>query len=160
LKVKLGRQEMNDLKAQPVSGKVYGYIPDTVEPRLFRSYELQVNLPGTSRLQVDAMDHDFISHELIGTTIIDLEDRLFDERWKTLGVDAVTKPKPNETKEEKEEREKRFRLLPTERRALWNAASSNSQGTLECWLDIMTPHEVKSKSSLHIDSSFLNHLSA
>ena len=38
---------------------------------------------------VDCYDYDFIGQDdLIGTTYIDLEDRLFDKRWRVLGAGA------------------------------------------------------------------------
>lgn len=40
--------------------------------------------------QIEVWDHDFITKDdLIGTTVVDLEDRWFDGRWKEMGGDAL-----------------------------------------------------------------------
>ena len=47
---------------------------------------MDAELPGTSQLIIDVMDKDTIgSDDLIGSTIIDLEDRWFDQRWQEMG---------------------------------------------------------------------------
>ena len=47
---------------------------------------MDAELPGTSQLIVDVMDKDTIgSDDLIGSTVIDLEDRWFDQRWQMWG---------------------------------------------------------------------------
>ena len=47
---------------------------------------MDTELPGTSQLIVDVMDKDTIgSDDLIGSTVIDLEDRWFDQNWQILG---------------------------------------------------------------------------
>ena len=47
---------------------------------------MDTELPGTSQLIVDVMDKDTIgSDDLIGSTVIDLEDRWFDQNWQIWG---------------------------------------------------------------------------
>ena len=46
---------------------------------------MDVELPGP-QLQVDVYDYDdFTSDDLIGRTLVDLEDRWFDPGWKEMG---------------------------------------------------------------------------
>lgn len=40
-------------------------------------YELYCEFPGDTKLTIQVMDHDFIGDDLIGETIINLEDRFF-----------------------------------------------------------------------------------
>lgn len=60
-----------------------------------------------------------VKDELIGHTKIDLEARFFNDQWK------------------------KYPLKPMEYRTLWTPASSNPQGQLKLWIDIMTPEEAK-----------------
>jgi len=64
--------------------------------------------------------------DLVGTTVIDLENRQFSEDWRSLDV------------------------KPIEARRLSHPLSSNSQGQLELWLDIMTPEEAASHPKIEI----------
>ena len=56
---------------------------------LFTSFELRTHLPGDSLLEVSVLDHDMFgraSDDLIGTTRIDLEDRVFSPTWQGMQV--------------------------------------------------------------------------
>ena len=67
LKLSLGSQKVSDRKH---------YIDNTVEPEFYKSFELTTTLPGEGRLHIKCMDYDFISSDdVIGETVIDLEDR-------------------------------------------------------------------------------------
>ncbi len=114
LVVKVGKQTYNDLNP-PAGCKKWGYITDSVEPDLYRSYEFDVTLPGTSQLTVTAYDYDNpFASDLIGSTTFDLENRLFDPRWQELGREHESGTV--------------FRPLPLERRSLWVPSSKNPQG--------------------------------
>ena len=55
----------------------------------YQYYDLLVELPGSSKLAIQVMDYDTLfSDDLIGETLIDIEDRYFDNRWQ----DLVNKP--------------------------------------------------------------------
>ena len=55
----------------------------------YQYYDLLVELPGSSKLTIQVMDYDTLfSDDLIGETLIDIEDRYFDNRWQ----DLVNKP--------------------------------------------------------------------
>jgi hypothetical protein len=110
-------------------------IDDMTDVDLYKLVELNAELPGSSQLVIDVMDKDDIgSDDLIGTTIIDLEDRWFDKRWQELGrenrVSATDDPGAI-----------RWDTKPVEVRSLYAPTSNNSQGVLHCWLDILTPAE-------------------
>ena len=82
-------------------------------------FEINTTMPGASLLTIECWDYDGFgrrSDDLIGTTEIDLDDRLFSESWKKLS------DKP-----------------PIERRHLYTPFSSHSQGSLTLWIDIMDP---------------------
>jgi len=65
------------------------HLSDVVDADFYRVYEVPVQLPGPARLAIDVMDHDpgisAACDDLIGTTVIDLEDRWLDPRWHGLG---------------------------------------------------------------------------
>lgn len=77
LRISLGKTVFND---RPNA------INDATDVDLYKLVEFNAELPGTSQLTIEVMDkNDFGSDELIGKTVIDLEDRWFDERWKRIG---------------------------------------------------------------------------
>ena len=87
--------------------------------------EFNVFLPGYSTLEIEVWDHDFLGFdEFIGSTAIDLDDRLFSERWNCLGADTAI------------EKEK-LREVPSEWRSLWSPTSKRPQGRIHMWLDIL-----------------------
>jgi len=78
------------------------------------------NFPEQTVLEVGIWDwNQVVSDELIGATKIDLENRFFSDEWHALP------------------------LKPMEFRSLWNPSSSNPQGQLKLWIDIMTPLEAQ-----------------
>jgi Ca2+-dependent lipid-binding protein len=55
-------------------------------------YELKTTLPGISQLHVQLWDKDtFVADDLIGETIIDLENRFFSKIWRNLPYVPVEK---------------------------------------------------------------------
>jgi hypothetical protein len=81
VKVRLGKDTRGHAKE---------HVENTSDLDWFKSYTFKrnVKLPGDSRLHVEVWDHDqFAFDDLIGSTIIDLEDRLLDQRWHDLGND-------------------------------------------------------------------------
>lgn len=52
---------------------------------IYKMYELRGLLPGASQLHVQLWDKDsFVFDDLIGETVIDLENRFFSKRWRNL----------------------------------------------------------------------------
>ena len=123
LKVRLGEHEIDDCSS---------YISDTLDPEFYKLFELNAELPGASQLELEVWDHDdFTPDEMIGKTVIDLEDRLFHKGWGKLGKDH-------------EKAGKEGPLKPLETRALWSNGSSNPQGRLQLWVELLSPEEAKS----------------
>jgi len=99
----------------------------TLNPIFFKCYEANVMLPGDSELNIEMWDWDQIgSDELVGRTVIDLENRQFSEDWRS------------------------WDRKPIEVRSLWHPCSSNPQGQVELWLDIMTPEEAATNPKVPI----------
>ncbi|KAJ6653222.1 hypothetical protein lerEdw1_010008 [Lerista edwardsae] len=68
IKIKIGKKRM---------GEREDYIPNTLEPTFGRMYELTCSIPVEKDLKISFYDFDvFPPDDLIGDTIIDLEDRL------------------------------------------------------------------------------------
>ena len=61
------------------------YIKNTKNCKWYQYYDLLIELPGSSKLRLQVLDHDqLFSDDLIGETSIDIEDRYFDNRWQSL----------------------------------------------------------------------------
>ena len=94
---------------------------------------MDAELPGTSQLIIDVMDKDTIGYDdLIGSTVIDLEDRWFSKEWQDLGKENMITPDANPLNA-------RWNTKPVESRILKIPTSSQIRGTLQCWVDIMKP---------------------
>jgi len=120
LKVNVGDDKFNDRK---------NYISDATDVDFYKCIELHTELPGASLLEIECMDYDAFGFgdDMIGKTVIDLEDRWFDEKWRNLG-------KENQVDEEGK---MRWATKPLERRSLYVPTSHSPQGNLECYVDIM-----------------------
>jgi hypothetical protein len=126
LKIKLGKQKFNDRD---------NAIDDVTDADFYQLIEMNAELPGTSQLEISVMDKDDIgSDDLIGKTVIDLEDRWFDSRWQQMGRANRIMPTddPNNL---------RWDTKPLEVRSLFAPTSNNPQGNFTCWLDILSPAE-------------------
>lgn len=101
------------------------YQLDNSEPDFFKKFEFEGKFPGTSPLQIDVWDYDMVfGDDLIGTSILDLEDRYFSMEWNGL----VEKP--------------------IEYRQIYHPSTSISQGTVKMWVEIdhvNVPAEMKKK---------------
>jgi len=93
--------------------------------------------PGPSQLEIEAWDRDAISaDDFIGKTIIDLEDRWFDQRWQALGK-AFASPTF-------------LAPRPVEHRPLYIPIRATTQGVLSMWVDIMDAGTAKKFKPLDI----------
>jgi hypothetical protein len=127
LKVKLGDVIFDDRK---------NAVDDATDVDFYKMIEFGCELPGVSQLTIQVFDHDFIgSDDLIGETVIDLEDRWFDNKWQAIGSENKIDPSGFS------EKTPRWNTKDLERRTLYVPTSNASQGVVECWLDIMTPGE-------------------
>eukprot|EP01156_Anaeramoeba_ignava_P017863 Anaeramoba_ignava/a90184_286.p1 GENE.a90184_286~~a90184_286.p1 ORF type:complete len:1304 (+),score=348.32 a90184_286:131-4042(+) len=96
------------------------YKKATLRPDFFKCYELPCVIPGNSELTISVFDHNIVgSDELIGSTVVDLENRWFCEEWQNLN------PKP------------------VEYRSLWCPTSTNPQGKVEMWVEILTEEQAR-----------------
>jgi hypothetical protein len=128
LRLTLGKDKISDRK---------NYIEDTTDPDFYKMFVLNAKLPGASMLKIEAMDHDLVGgDDLIGATTIDLEDRLFDQRWVDMG-------KMYETSS-------RLRLKPLETRTLNIPTSRAPMGNLKLWVDILTPSQAHDYAPIDI----------
>eukprot|EP00742_Colponemidia_sp_Colp-10_P006543 GILJ01007013.1.p1 GENE.GILJ01007013.1~~GILJ01007013.1.p1 ORF type:complete len:1298 (-),score=199.01 GILJ01007013.1:115-4008(-) len=88
-------------------------LKKTLTPDFYHCFEMDCALPRYSRLQIEVFDEDLVTDELIGLTVIDLEDRWLSPEWQ------------------------RFREKPTEFRTLRNPAVMVPQGKVEMWVDLL-----------------------
>ena len=94
------------------------FVNDKKNCNWFQYYDLLIELPGSSKLTIQVMDHDPIfKDELIGETSIDVENRYFDPTWQGL-----------ENK-------------PVETRTLYHPDYEDSQGQITMWLEMFDKNE-------------------
>jgi len=94
------------------------FINDKKNCNWYKYYDLLIELPGSSKLTIQVMDHDPIfKDELIGETSIDIENRYFDPTWQAL-----------ENK-------------PVETRTLYHPDYEKSQGKVTMWLEMFDKNE-------------------
>jgi len=109
--ISLGDQKVDDRK---------NHIDNVTTAHFYKMFEFKTRLPGDALMKIDIMDFDDFgkwSDDLIGSTTVDLEDRVFSERWKR---DLSACP-------------------PVEWRNLYSPLSKHPQGMLEMWVDILDP---------------------
>ena len=90
-------------------------LKDTLNPQFYKCFELPTLVPGNPLLKIEVWDKDSDGAQLIGSTEIDVENRLFSQEWNEM------EPKP------------------VERRYLWSPCSLAPQGKLELWLELLSP---------------------
>jgi uncharacterized membrane protein len=126
LHVTLGKEKHNGRK---------DYVDDATDVDFYQMIELNAELPGAGQMIVKVMDYDtFGTDDLIGRTVVDLEDRWFDQRWQDLGTDTMNK----------EPESLRWKAKPLEVRPLKQppeTKGSIAQGYLELWVDVLLPAE-------------------
>lgn len=144
LRVRLGKKIFNDRQ---------NAVDDVLEADIYKVITMEVELPGISGLHIDIMDKDLVgSDDLIGSTQIDLEDRWFDLRWQDYGKENMVLPgsapaapaagAPPAGKDAIAPLQTvRWKTKPIERRSLYAPGQQQSQGVMECYLDLMTQEE-------------------
>ncbi len=119
LLVSLGKQE--------ISRRDFAKIR-CLNPVFHQRFEFQTELPGVSILRINVMDADTLTKDdLIGSTIIDLEERIMSKQWMLAGQGDKFKPP----------------LRPVETRRLKTPGSSQCRGNLKLWLDIFSAKEAR-----------------
>eukprot|EP01091_Cochliopodium_minus_P000588 TRINITY_DN10526_c0_g1_i1.p1 TRINITY_DN10526_c0_g1~~TRINITY_DN10526_c0_g1_i1.p1 ORF type:complete len:683 (-),score=269.35 TRINITY_DN10526_c0_g1_i1:77-2125(-) len=99
---------------------------ETLRPKFYRSFEFNIVLPTNNKLTVSVWDDKIGFDDMIGETVIDLENRFFSEEWKAMDK------------------------KPIESRTLWNPSSSNPQGKLTMWVDILTQEQAQQNPLVNI----------
>jgi Ca2+-dependent lipid-binding protein len=75
-------------------------------------------IPGVSQLHLEVWDYNkYMEDELIGETIIDIENRYFSKKWRSL------------------------RFIPIETRDLYHPSSTVARGRVKLWLEIIDLNE-------------------
>ena len=88
----------------------------------YKYYDITGEMPGSSNLKIEVLDYDdILSDDLIGSTIIDLEDRYFNSDWQKL----IEKP--------------------VEVRPLINPDLNGAQGQVYLWLEIFEASQKSTK---------------
>jgi len=101
---------------------------NTLSPPFCRTFEFRTQLPGPSQLTIGVYDwNERRSDVLIGETVIDLEDRWFNRKWRAM-----------------------MPMVPMETRTLRNRKSKNSQGGLEVILEMFSMEEASVNKPLDI----------
>jgi C2 domain len=94
-------------------------VEKTQNPEFYHCYELPTRIPGPP-LRIQCWDHDLLSaDDLIGETVIDLENRFFCPKWQEMEPKWI------------------------EQRTLWTDSSRSAQGKLEMFIEVMTAKEAK-----------------
>lgn len=89
-----------------------------VDCDFYRLFEMKTILPGASQLHVQFWDKDsFVRDDMIGETVIDLENRFFSKKWRNLPY------------------------VPIETRELFSPFSSLSRGQVKMFLEIIPSRE-------------------
>ncbi len=74
---------------------------------------------GPSKVEIAVWDWDGIGDDLIGRTVIDIEDRWYSKEWREM------------------------EMKPVETRSLWSDQSTVSQGKLRLWMEMLNPSDAK-----------------
>jgi Ca2+-dependent lipid-binding protein len=66
------------------------YQLDKEDPVFYKAYEFDAEFPGASPLKIQAFDYDdLFGDDLIGETVIDLDDRFFSPEWQSVRFKPV-----------------------------------------------------------------------
>lgn len=101
--------KMNDTKFNEREN----YILDEPNPTFYKHFDFEASFPGCTPLKLQVWDYDSIfGDDLIGETILDVEDRFFSPEWESI------------------------KDKPVEYRQLYHPSSKVSQGVVKMWLEI------------------------
>ena len=92
----------------------------TSNPYFGSRFDMKVQYPEVTEVEIQVWDAGFVSDSLIGSTTIDIEDRWFSESWQSLKRDGI---------------------VPREHRALWHPKALQSQGKMCMWLELYSGKE-------------------
>jgi len=118
--LKLGDKVFNDRE---------NYIEDEPNPSICKKVDFEAVFPGCPQLKVAFWDYDLLfGDDLIGETVIDLEDRYFSADWNV------------------------YVHKPIEWRKLYHPSSTMDQGTVKLWVEIL-PTTMNTKTAQEWDIS-------
>lgn len=92
-------------------------IKRNLSPDFYSCYELETNTVDTLSIQV--WDANSLFDDFIGGTKIELEDRFFSGKWR------------------------KMTYKPIEKRTLWDINTELAQGTINLWIEMLTPEQAK-----------------
>ncbi len=76
LKIKCGSKKFNERD---------NYMLDEPNPKFYKMYEFDAEFPGAAPLTIKAFDYDdLFGDDLIGKTVVDLDDRFFCPEWQQI----------------------------------------------------------------------------
>lgn len=151
---------------------VSSLIENTLNPNFFKFYELEADLPQDRRLEIAIKSKGTSSDSLIGSTIIDLENRYLGEalcreilQIKSLEDDYLTMFNSDQDMQEdrKAELNKRISMLqvrlkdlqdtkvPVEFRPLYKPNTMTAQGIIEMLVEVLPVKIAKIKKPLKIE---------
>lgn len=130
-----------------VDGQPASSTDNTLNPYFGQLYKVETTLPGSSRLSIELFDHKDMKEKItqgrlageeIGTTVLDLEERYFSNRWSEYCAKQANRDKSNA-------------LAPIETRTLRRAGTTLPRGQLELWVDIFPSADVDSGKRGQLD---------
>ena len=101
---------------------------------------------GASKVEIAVWDWDGIGDDLIGRTIIDIEDRWYNEQWHRLQSKKARFVKNDDGTfaiDDADELDEEDLKMPVETRSLWTDESPLSQGKLQLWMELLTTKKAK-----------------
>lgn len=156
-------QKYNDSDQKQVKyiNDVLNYVPETLNPNFFRTFELEGDLPQDWKLQINIRskkESGIGSDSLIGSTIIDLEDRYIGEYKNSMTLSyKAYEDKLNKDLETEDEDfiSKKLNLIssklddlnpkkiPVEFRPIFNPDKKTAQGVLEMFVEVLSNQNAK-----------------
>ena len=104
------------------------YQEDKKDCKWYKYYDIAAEIPGSSTLKIEVMDWDeILSDDLIGYTIIDLEDRYYSDTWQEM------------------------KYKPIETRPLLHPDIEGSQGKVIMWLEMFDANVASTEIPWKID---------
>lgn len=174
IEIKLG-YENNEGKGVKYLNDLGSLVESTLNPHFFKYYELDADLPQDWRLQINIKSKGAAGESLIGSTIIDLENRYLgekssritlqgkslEEEYKNLLLKLASQEDADE--EEKNNLSKKIALLqvkmkdnesynlPVEFRPLFRPGISTAQGIIEMMVEVLPMKIAKLRKPLKIE---------
>lgn len=175
IEIRLG-DEKNEGKGFRYINDLGSLVESTLNPYFFKFYEFDADLPQDWKLQININSKGSSGENLIGSTIIDLENRYLGEKssrniLKAKSLEEIYKSKLQEAaaveegkEEEKNDLSKKIALLqqiikdneiytlPVEFRPLFKPGISTAQGIIEMMIEVLPTKIAKLRKPLKIEA--------